>query len=90
MTRLFKNNQGEIIDIDDPESQKVNWDLKDYKKAQNLLELRFDDAPCSAATVQEMVSVLIEKFRNDPEQIDRAIVQHFTKRNFKKVSSNRK
>jgi hypothetical protein len=78
------------MQFNDPAYPRYIWSDKNIKDARNILNLRFDDAPFSAATVQEMVSVLIEKFRNDPEQIDRAIVQHFTKRNFKKVSSNRK
>lgn len=53
------------------------WDGATIRKAESLLSLRFDDAPCTAATVQEMVTLLIEKFRNDPEQIERAILYHF-------------
>jgi hypothetical protein len=64
----------------DPTRPIYIWGDKQIKEARNLLKLRFDDAPYSAETVQQMLSLLIEKFRNDPEQIDRAIVQHFTKK----------
>lgn len=56
------------------------WDGTTTIKAQSLLSVRFDDAPCSTEVIQEMIDLLIEKYRNDPVQLERVIVQHFTKK----------
>ena len=56
----------------------MGWGLNDIKEARNLLKLRYDDdAPCSDETIQEMIDVLKSDFGDDPEQIARAILQHF-------------
>jgi hypothetical protein len=64
----------------DPARPIYIWGDKQIKEARNILNLRFDEAPFSVETVQQMLSLLIEKLRNDPEQIERVIVQHFTKK----------
>ena len=71
---------GETKDAISATIPNESWNLSTLKKAELFLASRFDDAPCSAEVIQEMLSLLIEKFRNDPEQIERAIVQHFTKK----------
>jgi hypothetical protein len=68
------------MELTDPAYPRYIWSDKNIKEARNILKLRFDDAPFSAEVVQEMLSLLIEKFRNDPEQIERVIIQHFKKR----------
>ena len=81
MTRIGKNNQGEIVDLDEL-PQFCTWSINNIKQARSILKLRYDDAPCTSETTQEMVDTLIQEFRNDPEQIERAILYHF--KNLKK------
>jgi hypothetical protein len=56
------------------------WSDKNIKEARILLNLRFDDAPYLPETIQEMVSILITEFRNDPKEIERAILNHWKKK----------
>lgn len=74
MARAIQNEKGEWI------SEPVSWRLDDIKEARKLLKLRFDDATFSLETVQEMMTALKSDFGDDPEQIERAIMQFFKKK----------
>lgn len=65
------------MELTDPRYPRYIWSHKNIKEARGILKLRYDDADCSPETVQEMVDTLIQEFRNDPEQIERAILYHF-------------
>ncbi len=65
------------MELTDPAYPRYLWSTKNIKEARNILKLRYDDAECSLKIVQEMVDLLIQEFRNDPEQIERVITYHF-------------
>ena len=65
------------MDITDPRYPRYIWSDKNIKQARALLKLRYDDAEPTEETIQELIDALIKEFRNDPEQIERAILQHF-------------
>ena len=69
------------MELTDPAYPRYIWSDKNIKEARNLLKIRFDDdAPFSPEVIQEMLTLLIEKFRNDPKEIERAVMNHWKKR----------
>lgn len=50
------------------------------QKIRDRVPLSQEEKQKVAGAIQELLDFLIEKYRNDPEQIERCIIQHFTKK----------
>ncbi len=63
-----------------PGQRAYIWGEKDIISAKKTLKLKFPDALADLDSIQEMIDELSAKYRYDPKQIERAIVQHLKKK----------
>ncbi len=63
-----------------PGQREYIWGEKDIVAAKRTLRIKYPDAASSVEVIQEMIDELSAKYRYDPVQIERVILQHFRKK----------